>query len=205
MSPMSLRRFKYALQTVQALSFRQRSRFMETRNIQLRLSSTSRSLKTATLKTMINTYTVQICKEIATRAHSLQVRNDGRAPYIKHVELVANLTKERMHKMRFDFRSICLGVSAAWLHDIVEDERHTGYGYQDLQREGVSFEVIELVKLLTKNKDYSYEDNIKRLIDNPIARVIKVSDNLANLSDFPSDSQIIKYSKSLTMLVSSYL
>ncbi len=47
----------------------------------------------------------------------------------------------------------------------------------------------------------SYEQAILRAKANPIARKVKIADNLSNLSDAPTNKQIIKYSKSLQVLM----
>jgi len=145
---------------------------------------------------------VEQSKMVAYRGHALQVRRDGKTPYTTHIETVARLTKERMLKLRYDYASIIVGVSAAYLHDIVEDWEYTGYTFELLEQEGIPSAIIEVVKLLTKEEGLSYEDNIDRVLVNRIATQVKISDNLANLSDSPSDGQIIKYSKSLIKMLS---
>ena len=74
---------------------------------------------------------------------------------------------------------------------------------------GYSSEVVQAVQLLTKNKDLSYEDNIKSIIDsgNRLAMMVKYADNYQNFTgdkstwspDKAADSQK-KYLASLNML-----
>ena len=46
-----------------------------------------------------------------------------------------------------------------------------------------------------------YEDYLGGIKGNPIAKKVKIADMLSNLSDHPSDRQIVKYAKGLLLLV----
>ena len=150
----------------------------------------------------LDTQLVEFCKNIAINGHSLQFRNDGKTPYITHVEQVARLTTERMTKYKFSFKEILIGTSAAWLHDLVEDQQFTGITFNTLELLEIPDSVLYVVKDLTKITELTYEQNIERICKSKISTVVKICDNLANLSDFPSNNQIFKYSNSLNRLVS---
>jgi len=98
--------------------------------------------------------------EIAVRAHAGQKTKDG-SPYILHpLRLMTRMgtDEERM---------------AAVLHDVVED---TAVTPEDLREAGIPEEVLAAVKLLTHEEGVSYEDYVRRLKPNPVARRVKLAD-----------------------------
>jgi (p)ppGpp synthase/HD superfamily hydrolase len=99
---------------------------------------------------------------LATRAHGrLRQRDKTGAPYILHPLTV-------MLRMSTEPEMI-----AAILHDVVED---AGVTLEMLREDGYSSEVIEAVDCLTKRESESYEEFIKRLKPNQIARRVKLAD-----------------------------
>lgn len=60
--------------------------------------------------------------------------------------------------------------------------------------------MIEAVRLLTKRSGLSYEDYLRGVRGNALARKVKIQDMLDNLSDSPTDRQIVKYAHGLLML-----
>lgn len=135
--------------------------------------------------------------QVASNAHKGQTRRDGLTPYIQHIYKVhsilvtRNIIKKGVHRNIID-------EIVSILHDTVEDTKIT---LQDLHDKGFSNIVIDAVDALTHRKGESYEDAILRAKANPIARKVKIADNLANLSDTPTDKQILKYTKSLQVLL----
>jgi (p)ppGpp synthase/HD superfamily hydrolase len=123
---------------------------------------------------------------IAAQAHWGQTRRDGVTPYINHPKAVAE-------RVRGDIDA----EMVAWLHDVLEDTDLTA---NDLLDKGVPFNVIEAVIWLTKTKGVSYETYLALIKKNPLARKVKIADMLANLSDAPSEKQIVKYAKGLLYL-----
>lgn len=98
---------------------------------------------------------------IAFQAHYGQVDKAGK-PYINHTLAVADkMTTEA---------STC----AALLHDVLEDALSEKY-ISKIEKSMPS-DVVEAVKLLTRDKDVGYMDYIKKLADNPIAREVKIAD-----------------------------
>lgn len=97
-------------------------------------------------------------------------------------------------------------ITTALLHDIVED---TDYTIEDLLSMGFSQEVCEAVSILTHNKNDSYMDYIRKIKNNPIARIVKIAD-LKHNSDLSrlytiteQDKQRVKkYLKALKILES---
>lgn len=100
--------------------------------------------------------------EIAVTAHAGQVDKGGR-PYILHPLWV-------MDKVRH------LGdnyMIVAVLHDVVED---TDWTIMQLSEEGFDVKVIRALSLLTHDTDIPYDDYIKAIAMNPIARAVKLRD-----------------------------
>ena len=67
----------------------------------------------------------------------------------------------------------------ALLHDVVEDSNVT---LTDLKRKGFGGEVIKAVSLLTHDKAVSYQDYVKKIKPNPLAKSIKVADLEDNMN-----------------------
>ena len=132
---------------------------------------------------------------IAFQAHYGQVDNAGK-PYINHTLAVADkMTTEA---------STC----AALLHDVLEDALSEKY-ISKIEKSMPS-DVVEAVKLLTRDKDVGYMDYIKKLADNPIAREVKIADlehnmDLSRLDGKPDKLKSVKidrYKKAHKYLVS---
>jgi len=85
-------------------------------------------------------------------------------------------------------------------HDLLED---TPYIADDLLKMGMDPEVVEAVVVLTKVKGQSYQDYLGGVINNELARVVKIADMYANLNDSPTERQIEKYTKGLKFLQSN--
>jgi PmbA protein len=100
----------------------------------------------------------------ARQAHAGQVDRAG-VPYIKHAEAVAEAMNTDQEK------------AAAYLHDVLEDTDTT---VEDLKQAGFSAEVIETVRILTR-QDESYEAYIRRVAEHPLAAWIKRADLIHNM------------------------
>lgn len=100
--------------------------------------------------------------EIAAIAHSNQLDKGGK-PYILHPLWV-------MDRVRH------LGETAmiiAILHDVVED---TEWTMEALIKEGFNQDVIFALQLLTHDKEQSYEDYIKAISLDSLAKAVKIRD-----------------------------
>lgn len=139
---------------------------------------------------MINTKLTRKAMKVSYEAHKNQVDRAG-VPYIFHPIHVAE---------QMDTEIECV---VALLHDVVEDTEIT---LEELQKEFPN-EVIEVLKLLTHDKNEDYMKYIKKIKMNPVARKVKVADILHNSDETRLDSiteeDIIrrnKYKKALEFL-----
>jgi len=131
---------------------------------------------------------VVTAKQIASRAHSGQYRKDGYTPYVNHPAAVAQRLGREDDEV----------VAVAWLHDVLEDTAETS---ETLRAAGIPNSVIHAVEVLTRADGVSYKEYLLGVRQNWIARKVKVADILHNLSDTPTERQIIKYAKGLLVLM----
>ena len=129
-------------------------------------------------------------------------------PYMEHLERVAG----RVRDMEYDFvdetSEIELYVTAAYLHDIIED---TDIKVEDLVAM-FSEEVIAAIFRLTREKGTTYAEYIEKImarrelptLAGKIARVVKLADLLDHVSGPTPCPQHLKkrYEKSLYRLIS---
>jgi len=114
---------------------------------------------------MIYTELTNKAMKIAYKAHHGQVDYNG-IPYIFHpIHLAEQMDEE-------------VACCAALLHDVAED---TDVTLEELAKEFPS-EVIEVLKLLTHEKETDYFDYVRAIKANPIAVKVKLAD-LAHNSD----------------------
>lgn len=130
--------------------------------------------------------------ELAKRAHSGQVDKAG-VSYIDHPVAVSDMVYPEKEKI------------VALLHDVVED---TGITIACLR---VLFdgEIADAVECLTRKAGESYNEYIRRVAQNPIARHVKIADLSHNMdlsrlpvvtdADFKRNE---KYHKAMDFLVS---
>ena len=128
-----------------------------------------------------------LARAIATEAHEGQFRRDGVTAYIHHPEAVAARVAGDP-----------VAEAAAWLHDVIEDTDVTA---DDLMARGIPAEVVEIVTLLTHTNGISYERYLSAIAAHPVARRVKIADVITNLSDSPTDRQIVKYARALLTLM----
>ena len=139
---------------------------------------------------MINTKLTRKAMIIAYNAHKNQFDKSG-VPYIYHPIHVAEQMKTENE---------CI---VALLHDVVEDTEITLEQLESI----FSDEIIEPLKLLTKDNITSYYDYIMRIMKNPIAKSVKIEDLKQNLDltrlDVITEDDIKRenrYKKALTIL-----
>lgn len=125
-----------------------------------------------------------IAKEIAYKVHKNQFRRDGITSYIVHPKTVAENFKDDVCK------------SIAWLHDVLEDSTITE---NDLLKEGISVEIVFNVVMLTKTKNLSYNDYIKRITHFEKAKAVKLADISHNYKT-ATLKQKNKYDKAIKIL-----
>lgn len=141
---------------------------------------------------------IQLAKEIATEAHSGQVRKfgpDQGKPYIVHPERVAR----RISDAYMNFRdSTNVGrVCIAWLHDVIEDTDVNG---KELLERGMPVEVVYGVQCLSKREEENYYTFIMRIKDTPLVIPVKIADIEDNMSTLKDGSLKDKYRFALHVL-----
>lgn len=104
----------------------------------------------------------------ATEKHDNQHDKSGE-PYILHVINVMMLTKSSDEAVR----------AAAILHDTVED---TDASWQDLEDIGMTEEVVEIVRAVTKQRGQTYAQYQDAVFSNTKAMIVKLAD-LSHNSD----------------------
>ena len=139
---------------------------------------------------MINTKLTRKAMIIAYEAHKNQVDKSG-VPNIYHPIHVAE---------QMDTENECI---IALLHDVVED---TNVTFKQLE-EVFSKEIIDILKLLTREENIEYDEYIKRIKNNSIACKVKIADLTHNLDktrlDFVTEVDVKrneKYKKALQIL-----
>jgi (p)ppGpp synthase/HD superfamily hydrolase len=130
---------------------------------------------------------VLLAASIARKAHNGQLRHDGVTPYITHPEAVAKSLEGEHSDV----------IATAWLHDVLEDSQTS---VVHLKNAGIPWTVIDAVELLTRDNGQSYKVYLHWIVQNEIARKVKIADIRHNLSDAPTSKQIKKYEKALQFL-----
>jgi len=106
--------------------------------------------------------TVEETAMIAIKAHNGQKDKDGN-PVILHPFFVATQGDNEIE------------VKAGLLHDVIEDTSITA---EDLIKMGVEKEVVDVLRLLTHNKDeMSYDEYIERIVKSGNLYALKVKRN----------------------------
>ena len=116
---------------------------------------------------MVYTELTNRALRLAYQAHQGQVDKSG-VPYIFHPAHLAEQMEDEI--------SCC----AALLHDVVED---TSVTLADLEA-AFPPEVTEAVRLLTHREGTPYEDYVRAIAQNPVARRVKLKDTLPTVYDF---------------------
>jgi (p)ppGpp synthase/HD superfamily hydrolase len=101
--------------------------------------------------------------QIASTAHLNQTDKGGK-PYILHPLWVM----DRVRHLGEDYMIVAV------LHDVVEDSKD--WSFVDLSKEGFNQNVMYALSLLTHNPDISYDDYIKAIALDPIAKAVKLRD-----------------------------
>ena len=124
--------------------------------------------------------------------HAGQVDKSG-VSYIWHLIRVARKVKNKDEKI------------TALLHDVLEDTPTT---IEELKEIGVPDEIIEVLKLLTHKKDVPYEEYVRNISKNSLAKTVKLADlsdnsNPERLEKLPTDVQVKlknKYERAFAIL-----
>ncbi|MCW6663281.1 GTP pyrophosphokinase [Aerococcaceae bacterium NML190073] len=103
---------------------------------------------------------LKLALKIAEKAHAGQVDKAGK-DYIQHPIYVSSLVDSPEAKV------------IALLHDVLEDSDYTA---EDLLNAGLPCEIVEAVKILTKQPSESYDEYLSKIKMNDLARVVKIAD-----------------------------
>ena len=129
---------------------------------------------------MIYTSLTRLALKVSFEAHKDQVDHSG-TPYVYHpYHLAEQMTDET---------TTCIAL----LHDVVED---TDITLAQLREMGFPDIVVEAVGVLTREHSVPYQEYIKRVKSNPLARIVKLAD-LEHNSDMSRLQEIDERSKSL--------
>lgn len=102
----------------------------------------------------------QIALELAVEKHKNQTDKAGN-PYILHpLHVMENVNSKE-------------GKIVAILHDIIED---TDVTEDYLLKIGLSKRIVDAVVALTRSEDIDYQEYIKNLSSNPLAKEVKLAD-----------------------------
>lgn len=102
----------------------------------------------------------QIALELAVEKHKNQTDKAGN-PYILHpLHVMENVNNKE-------------GKIVAILHDIIED---TDITENYLLKIGLSKRIVDAVVALTRSEDIDYQEYIKNLSSNPLAKEVKLAD-----------------------------
>lgn len=105
---------------------------------------------------------MNLAKAIKIASVAFESKTDkGSNPYILHCLHVMNEVKHYG-----EFTMIC-----AVLHDLIED---TNWTKEDLIKENFTEDHLRVIENLTHNKNEDYMQYIKRIANDPVARVIKI-------------------------------
>ena len=104
----------------------------------------------------------------ATLKHEGQTRKEG-IPYITHPMAVAQMLVQQRYSEEYQL--------AGLFHDLLEDTDATEGEIIALAGENV----LEAVKLVTKTKGYNMADYMAKILENPMAKAVKIADRLHNL------------------------
>lgn len=129
-------------------------------------------------ETKYNRYFNDLLKKaiiIASTAHCGQ-KDKGGKPYIEHPKAVADMLGGTREKI------------VAMLHDVIEDTNVTS---EFLLEQGFPEDIVDAVVLLSKNPETNYEEYLKAVKANPLARIVKLADLTHNsdLSRIPNPTE----------------
>ena len=129
---------------------------------------------------------IVIVSRAATGAHQGQTRKDGKTPFIVHPERVAKCVAH--------YGGNHVGIIAAWLHDVIEDNDEGAAIVREALEETCLpennlHEIYAIVLALTKNpaipgKQERFADTLDRILHAPgQAILVKICDRMDNLID----------------------
>ena len=116
------------------------------------------------------------CYDFAEAAHKGQVDKAGEK-YFLHPCTVAGIFGTKF-KHLFTRDELFIGVCVSLLHDVLEDSEFT---QKDMLEFGIPFEIVSRCEVITRGKDESYMNFVRRCGDEKIVRYVKMADLLHNM------------------------
>lgn len=107
---------------------------------------------------------LELALKVATEAHKGQKDKGGR-DYINHPLTVASMCESDEEKI------------VALLHDVIED---TDVALEDLKKYGFSSRILEAIDCITKRPGVSYDEYLRKVKNNELARKVKIADMTHN-------------------------
>ena len=109
-------------------------------------------------------------KEFVKISHKGQIRKYG-DPYYLHPFAVAKILEDKGYDIEYQV--------AGLFHDLLEDTKVT---YEDIL-ELSNKNIADVVRLVTKEKDFEMNDYINRIKENEMAKAVKLADRIHNLRE----------------------
>lgn len=113
---------------------------------------------------------IEKIKEFVKYKHEGQLRKHG-TPYYLHPFAVCDMLKQKGYTKDYQVAALC--------HDLLEDTDTT---IEELEKI-IDLEIINAVRLLTKEQGYIMEEYVKRISTNELARAVKLADRIHNLQE----------------------
>lgn len=110
---------------------------------------------------------------MAVNAHCSQIRRNG-TPYIYHPLAVAGKVSDWGYGIEYQIVAV--------LHDVLEDTQIT----KEMISAKFGENIAEAVDAVTRKKDEREDDYVNRVLQNPIAVVVKAADKIHNLEEVMS-------------------
>lgn len=116
------------------------------------------------------------CYDFAVLAHLGQFDKAGK-DYFQHPCTVADIFDKKF-KHLLNNEELFIGICVALLHDVLED---SGFTQKDMYEFGIPFEIVSRCEIITRGKDESYMNFVRRCGDEKIVRYVKMADLLHNM------------------------
>ncbi len=116
------------------------------------------------------------CYDFAEAAHIGQVDKAGKEYFLHPCAVATIFGKKIKHLLTKD--ELFIGVCVALLHDVLEDSEFT---QKDMLEFGIPFEIVSRCEIITRGKDESYMNFVRRCGDDKIVRYVKMADLLHNM------------------------
>ena len=138
--------------------------------------------------------------EFATKMHEGVFRKDGVTPYIEHPKAVAAIALEMYESGHWlanmiDAETNWEHVSADTIYGvaILHDREDAPWVTHEMILESFGREIADGVRALTDEGEPTYLAKVLKARENPISRLVKIADNVHNMSDLQKGNLKEKY------------